>query len=65
MIEKLNTKKWLTLKEAAFYCGISYGTARNTYASWTGKGVNVYRPFGKPLFSAEELDRMISNHRVN
>ena len=59
------SKKWLTLKQAADHCGMAYQTARKNWRKWERFGVSAYKLNRKPLFKAEELDRMIEMHQVN
>lgn len=60
--EKHVVKKYLTLKQAAEYCGMAYSTARKR---WPGWGIPVYKLGRGPLFEVAELDRMIKRHRIN
>ena len=49
-------KDWLTLKEAAFYCGLSDRQFKGHYRDW---GVTVRKFEGKLLFSRQELNNLI------
>jgi excisionase family DNA binding protein len=53
---QLIQKKWLTLPQAARYCGVAYDTFKKWLRDNEGLRKIAYKPGDRLMFSEEELD---------
>lgn len=61
----VETKKFITLQEAAKRLGYSYTYAQTLWPSWEKFEVKAYRMGRKLLFKTEDIDRMVEAHAIN
>jgi len=57
--------RWLGLKQAAQYMGLSHSYVKRIWPTFDKYGVAIHRVGRRLLFRASDLDKVIEGNRIN